>query len=180
MLIGILSDSHGRTDAARQAAKAFAQAHVSAVVHCGDIGGGAVVHELAGDAPMYFALGNTDHDLHAIEEAARYYGATVGAEFVEVPLGDGRFLAATHGNMAHVLDALIVGGRYAYICVGHSHQMRDERVGQSRIINPGALERAARHTVALLDTDTDRLEIITIARNGHDGHGEASAGGRLF
>jgi hypothetical protein len=49
-----------------------------------------------------------------------------------------------------------------YLCHGHTHVVRDERIGQTRVINPGALFRAARYTVALLDMAADRLEIVQV------------------
>ena len=36
------------------------------------------------------------------------------------------------------------------------------RIGRTRVINPGALFRASEKTVALLDTDTDRLEYVVM------------------
>jgi predicted phosphodiesterase len=52
--------------------------------------------------------------------------------------------------------------RFDYLLHGHSHLTRDERVGRTRIINPGALHRAREKTVALLDTATDALKFITV------------------
>jgi predicted phosphodiesterase len=40
---------------------------------------------------------------------------------------------------------------------GHTHVARDERLGPLRVINPGALQRAAVHTVATLDLRTDQV-----------------------
>ena len=45
---------------------------------------------------------------------------------------------------------------------GHTHQVRDERIGRTRIINPGALQRARRYTVGLLDTESDSLDVLEI------------------
>jgi predicted phosphodiesterase len=46
--------------------------------------------------------------------------------------------------------------------VGHSHVPSEQRSGRVRIINPGALYRAATKTVALLDLARDRLEFLTL------------------
>ena len=40
--------------------------------------------------------------------------------------------------------------------------LRDERIGRTRVINPGALQRARRYTVALLDTEMDALELFEL------------------
>ena len=51
-----------------------------------------------------------------------------------------------------------------YLLHGHTHETRDERVGRTRVVNPGALSRAARYTCALLDPRSDALRFLEIAR----------------
>jgi predicted phosphodiesterase len=51
----------------------------------------------------------------------------------------------------------------AYLCHGHTHCVTDQRIGGTRIINPGALQRAAQYSVALLDTEDDTLSFYPIA-----------------
>jgi predicted phosphodiesterase len=51
-----------------------------------------------------------------------------------------------------------------YLLHGHTHELRDERVGATRIINPGALHRAPRYTAAILDPKADDLTIIEIPK----------------
>ena len=51
-----------------------------------------------------------------------------------------------------------------YLCHGHTHTALDARRGKTRVINPGALHRAAEYTVALLDTDTDTLTFYPVPR----------------
>ena len=45
---------------------------------------------------------------------------------------------------------------------GHTHIKRDEKIGKTRVINPGALFRIYPYTIALLDVETDRLEFVKI------------------
>jgi len=71
-------------------------------------------------------------------------------------------VAATHGHDPRLLGELIADCQFPYVCHGHTHRLRDERVGDVRIINPGALHRAKMHTVAVLDTDTDVLEHVLV------------------
>ena len=55
-----------------------------------------------------------------------------------------------------------MGGQFPYVCHGHTHRLRDDRIGDVRVINPGALNhpRNPRHpTIAVLDTATDTLTI---------------------
>jgi hypothetical protein len=39
---------------------------------------------------------------------------------------------------------------------------RDERVGKTRLINPGALHRTPQRSVAVLDTATDGLHFLKV------------------
>jgi hypothetical protein len=162
MKIGLLSDTHGQVRRMKAALDVFAARGVQAIVHCGDLGSAACVEMLAGVAPAYAVAGNMDRHVEDLEAAARHSGASFAWEVVEVPLDDGRRLVATHGSDERVLGGLIAGQQFPYVCHGHSHRPRDQRVGCARIINPGALHRARPHTIAVLDTTADTVEHIVI------------------
>jgi predicted phosphodiesterase len=49
-----------------------------------------------------------------------------------------------------------------YLLFGHSHRTTDQRVGPTRMINPGALHRARTWTVALLDLESDVVKFLQI------------------
>ena len=67
-------------------------------------------------------------------------------------------LAAAHGSDSRVMAQLLAEGRVDYLCCGHTHQPRDEKIGSKRVINPGALRHAHPPTAAILDTDDDTVE----------------------
>jgi len=155
MLIGICSDTHGQADLVRRALAVFDQAGVQRIVHCGDVGGQAVFDELVG-RQVRFVWGNTDLP----GDGVGAYLRTVGIpEPTGVPLRlewAGRRIAVFHGHepgFRHAAERLGVD----YILHGHTHACRDERIGEVRVINPGALHRARRKTVATLDLATDEL-----------------------
>ena len=163
MKIGILSDSHGDTAGVRKALAVFQAHDVTAIVHCGDVGGGEVVRLLAAAGPeVYMVAGNVDRQVAELAELAEGLSVHFACEVVELPLGDGRSLVATHGDDEKALGELINGCRFPYVCHGHTHQPRDQRIGTVRVINPGALRRAKAHCVAVLDTDTDTLDHILV------------------
>ena len=168
MKIGIVSDSHGRGDRLQSAMEAFASRGVQAVVHCGDIGSTQCVEALSSiDAATYAVAGNVDAHVKQLGSAAATSGVTFAWEVVEVPLGDGQHLVATHGCDQEVLEELIRGEQFPYVCHGHTHRVRDERIGPVRVINPGALRspKAPKHpSAAILDTDGDPLEFIALKR----------------
>ena len=155
LLIGIMSDSHGRYKAVRKAIDMFDRLGAAHIVHCGDVGGPPVFDELVG-RQLSFVWGNMDFPDGPMIE----YLCTVGlAAPVEPPLRlqlDGKTLAVFHGHepdFTVAMKELDVD----YLLHGHTHVARDERLNGKRVINPGALFRTPRKTVATLDTDTDTL-----------------------
>ncbi len=67
-----------------------------------------------------------------------------------------------HGTIPGNLDAAIKSNKYDYILTGHTHVKRDEPIGKTRVINPGALFGAHLYTIALLDIANDGVEFIGI------------------
>jgi putative phosphoesterase len=159
MRIGILSDTHGRLPAAKAAMELLVSAGCETFIHCGDVGSCDILDLLAG-LPSYFVFGNTDYD----GEALRQYSQTIGVRC----LGSGgvirlekKKLAVTHGDDAEKLRA-ILADEPDYLFTGHTHIAKDIRQGKTRWINPGALQRAAVKSVAVLDLTNDRLEFLQV------------------
>jgi hypothetical protein len=163
MKIGILSDTHGDTAGVRKALAVFRTHGVTAIVHCGDVGGGECVRLLAAAGPaVHMVAGNVDWHAAELGELAEELSIHFARETIELPLGMGRFLAATHGFDETALNELIHDPHFSYVCHGHTHHPRDQRIGTVRVINPGALRNTRTPTVAVLDTDTDTLEHIAL------------------
>ena len=78
-----------------------------------------------------------------------------------IELPGGGELRFQHGHEDDRMRAA-VNAEPRYLCHGHSHEQRDERVGATRVLNPGALFRASVYSVALLDTDTDAVRFINL------------------
>ncbi|MEK6674297.1 MAG: YfcE family phosphodiesterase [Planctomycetota bacterium] len=163
MLVGILSDSHGRVEAVRAALKLFDNFGVGHIVHCGDVGGVEVFDEFIGRL-FTFVWGNTDSVDIRIEsylESCSIPAPTVIPTRIEI---DGKKFAVFHGHEREA-DGDLQRFGVDYVLHGHSHEKRDERFGNVRVINPGALHRCARKTVATLDLGNDRLEFHAIAKS---------------
>jgi len=160
--IGILSDSHGRNEMTRAAVALLRQRGVDVLLHLGDLGSEAVIDELVGfNARIVF--GNCDWD----EQSLARYAEIMGIQ-VDHPLGilevAGKRIAFTHGHLPQLMRQAM-GDGVDYLLHGHTHEVRDERVEQTRIINPGALFRAARYTAAILDPVHDTVEIVEVAHS---------------
>jgi len=159
MHIGILSDSHGDARITHEAITLLERRGAKKLIHCGDLCGQSVLDELAGH-DCAFVWGNCDHP----DAAMRAYLKRVGLPWPESPLRmtlAGKRIAVCHGH-ERTMDDLLEDDALDYLFHGHSHQMKDERHGNCRIINPGALYRAAQHTVSLLDLATDDLSFVEV------------------
>ena len=155
MLIGILSDSHGRHLAVRQAVALFDQLGASHLIHCGDVGSPEVFDEMVG-RPFTFVWGNMDFPHDGLLTYAQSLGLAIPQEVpVRIELG-GKTFAVFHGHEPG-FDSAMRRLNVDYVLHGHTHVACDEKFSGKRIINPGALYRAARKTIAMLDTKTDEL-----------------------
>lgn len=149
MRIGLISDTHGNVDRTRQAAERFRAAGVATILHAGDVGSDAVLDELrALGVPIHVVAGNCDYGLPL-------------PRFAEVDL-EGKRFALAHGHDEAMLRHAMREGGYDYVVTGHTHEPRDERIGATRVINPGAVHRAAPPSIAMLDTAADSLEYYSL------------------
>ncbi len=167
MFIGILSDSHGKTQRLAQAMALLADRGAKTLVHCGDISSARDVEQLAKwEGEVYLVAGNMDRPhINEIEQAANANGIHFSRSFITVPLEDDAYLAATHGDQSTLLKEWLDLERFEYICYGHTHQLLDEVVGTTRVLNPGALNNPRGplyHSAILLDTQTDTAEEIEV------------------
>ena len=163
MRLGIMSDSHGRTERVRQALAVLDAERVDAVAHCGDVGGLDVLEELAGRR-CWFVWGNTD----CPQPAWRAEVQALGLPWPDGPvefIADGRRLAIYHGHERGFHHAIQTGG-FDYILHGHTHRAADTRDGTTRIVNPGALHRVAAPTVAILDIEADEVRFLPLTPPG--------------
>ena len=163
MRIGIVSDTHDQVARTARAVRRLADEGAEALVHCGDLTGPDIVHECA-ELPSYFVFGNNDFDRSGLRRAMTEIGAVCLGDSGDFELG-GRRIAVTHGDVSSELRRL-TAREPDYLLFGHSHIATDERIGATRLINPGALHRAPVWTVALLDLETDALQLLTIDHGG--------------
>ncbi len=165
MIVGLLSDTHGRADAAAAAVRLLLGRGAEQLIHCGDVGDGprgrAVLDALAGNVPALFVFGNNDYDDRELARYAADRGVACGHHYGQIELG-GKRAIVTHGDDPKLLRKAAADPRAAYLFVGHTHVPLDRSDGRLRTVNPGALYRAAVKTVAVLDTAADAVEFVTV------------------
>jgi uncharacterized protein len=159
MQLGILSDTHDQIARTHAAVQLLVESGAEVLIHCGDITIPDVVYRLA-PLPSYFVFGNCDFELSELRDAIRTIGGTCLERGGLIELGEHR-LAVTHGDSEKELSSL-EAQRPEYLFSGHTHAALDILRGPTRCINPGALHRASKWTVALLDISTGQLNMLTV------------------
>ena len=113
--------------------------------------------------PLYFVFGNGDARTTAeLELAATTLDATCLGLGGVVELG-GKRVGVVHSHLNAEVRRVLADSP-EYLLTGHSHIAHDLRDGPLRRINPGALHRASKFTVATLDLATDELKFMEVAR----------------
>src|SRR5438309_2174694 len=119
MRLGILSDTHDRSEMMRQAVAALQERGATFFIHCGDVCTPDLLDHLAG-LPSAFVWGNCDWDRPGLQRYAASIDVPCYGPFADLEL-DGRTVAVLHGDDRVRLDALLKAQRHDYLFHGHTH-----------------------------------------------------------
>ena len=159
-MIGIISDTHENEAVIKKAVRIFKEKNVEFVVHCGDIISPPML-EYFKELRMKIVFGNNDGERNGLNAKAREFGFGDITDEKEFEYKSKKFYVYHGTNMA-MLDNSIKSNKYDYILTGHSHLKRNDKIRNTRVINPGALFRVYPYTIALLDVEKDNLEFEKI------------------
>ncbi len=140
MKIAVISDTHDQVDHMLAALNVLRQENVDTLIHCGDLTSPETAAHLQGFRVIH-VIGNGDIASGEIRRVLlslnpqNYSGMVFTGQF------DGARIAVTHGHLSEKPEDLARSGQHDYVFCGHSHQQRNELLGFTRIINPGALGR---------------------------------------
>jgi len=163
MMIGAMSDTHDRLDAANKAISYFNSQEVTDVLHAGDLVSPFVAplfSELK--AKLHFVWGNNEGDHEFIKVRFADIGVSPLGDFAALQLG-GRKIALLHGIHQEIVGSLVESGHYDLVVHGHSH--RAEVIdGKTLVVNPGEVcgYLTGRQTVALIDLDKMHGQIVDL------------------
>ncbi|MGN6370876.1 MAG: metallophosphoesterase family protein [Phycisphaerae bacterium] len=160
MIVALLSDTHDNPVTTLAAMAIFAEHRPGVYLHAGDLVSPEMLVHFQG-LPFHFVFGNNEYDHASLRSRAKSLNLDCRGNVAEFTF-DGKRLVMLHGHEHGLMQKLIADGSYDYLIHGHTHVRRDERVGRTRIINPGALQRARTKSVALLDTATDALTFLPV------------------
>lgn len=156
MKIGVLSDSHGEIRTVERAIDILQGLNIGIAIHCGDIG--PEVLPLLKGMTIHFVHGNMD-DPDRIRQAIDDPGHTLHENIGTLEI-EGRTVAFLHGHDVKLLRHTIHSGHYDLVCHGHTHVFSTSRQGKTLVLNPGALSRTTRPSLAVVDLPS--LEVTEI------------------
>lgn len=163
MLIGVLSDTHGRVDTTRLAVDLLQRRGAKHLIHCGDVGSTRILDLMVG-IPSAFVWGNTDYDQQMLQGYAAAMGITCCGAIGRLTL-ESKVVSFLHGDDYRRMQAILSAQDCDYLLHGHSHVRGEHRVGRVHVVNPGALHRATIKSVALIDTATDAVEFLEVSEH---------------
>ena len=162
MLLGVMSDTHDRLPMIDKAITRFNKEKVNLVLHAGDFIAPFVVPRFKGlKAKMIGVFGNNDAELETLKRKFAEMNCEIRGRFAEVNL-EGLKIAMLHGEEEELLKSLIDSGGYDVVVHGHTHKAETYKREKTLVINPGEVcgYLSGEATVAILDTDTLKVEII--------------------
>lgn len=157
--IGVISDTHGNVLAVQQAIRILDGFDIDLTIHCGDVG--AEVVSLFGERRVHFVRGNMD-DVNELREVMREPQFTFHGEFGELEV-EGCRVAFLHGHDIALLHHTIHSGHWDLVCHGHTHAFSNLHNGRTRVLNPGALSRTSRPSIALVTLPSLEVAQISVA-----------------
>ncbi len=162
MKIGIIADTHDNIDNLKAALTTLQAEGVTTILHCGDVCGPHMIRALVG-FDVWIVQGNMDGDSRLTVAVEATLGQGRLAWLQQLAL-DGTSVAMLHGDNAEALQNLIASGEYAYVIHGHTHKRRDQTVGRTRVINPGALggRRQQWYSFCTLDLTTGEARFFEL------------------
>jgi len=163
MKLGILSDTHNEIARTQAALSIFRARGVESVIHGGDMTIPEII-QLFDGWETAFVFGNIDRDKVAL---ARAVSATAGPHHIGIAYQttlNGWNIGVCHGHDNELLGAMIDSGAYHLVLHGHTHSPRDEQIGKTRVICPGALGGRCPElrSICVFDLTTQAAEFINV------------------
>lgn len=137
MLIGLVSDTHNNRPGVRYALDIFDALGIEVILHAGDLISAQILDEFI-DFSLFLTFGNGDDPLMISSKAGSVSERFACGEMLDLNLA-GKRIFMIHGDHRTEQEKRIDSGDYDFVIHGHTHRYRDERVGSTRVINPGAL-----------------------------------------
>ncbi|MGL6196341.1 MAG: metallophosphoesterase family protein [Thermoguttaceae bacterium] len=159
-ILGIISDTHGNVKLTSRALDLFREHGVSRILHCGDIGTVDIV-QLFDDIPTEFVFGNCDPCTESLRRAIQNKNHICHNWFGKVEM-NGKKIAFLHGHDLFRFESETENGTWDLLCYGHTHVPELRLVGETLVLNPGAIHRSPSPSVAVVDLSTMNVKTVRV------------------
>jgi len=167
MKIAIISDTHDNVPNLEKALLWMKENNIEQIIHCGDLCAPAILKfTLAPNfsGPIHLVFGNVEDREKTPQLAKEFSHVTHHGNVGEVKIpaslagGDNKKIVFVH--FPEKGKILAESGKYDLVFYGHDHRPWEEKVGNTRLVNPGTLAGMFnKATFAVYDTETDKLEL---------------------
>ncbi len=164
MKFAIISDSHDNWPNVEKAILYIKKQNITTLVHCGDISSGKVLQELVQlfGGTVHAITGNVSAPLEELREAVNGLEVTLYDETGILEI-DGLKIAFNH--YPDEAKELAESGQYDLVFYGHTHKPWDERIGNTRMLNPGTVAGLfSKATFAIYNTTTRQAELVILEK----------------
>ena len=154
----IISDTHDNLPNIEKALEIIGGLGITKIIHCGDVASPDTIFAMKKlfKGQIYISMGNMDEE-HFEPEEISMNGLRIFRAFGEMDLG-GKKIALTH--KPEQARQLAYSKKYDFVFYGHTHKPWEEKVEQTRLVNPGNLAGLIfRPSFAVYDSKTDKLEL---------------------
>ena len=162
MQLGIISDIHENFHNLVRALQEMEADGVEQILCLGDMMNAGIAKILVHHTtPSYMIWGNNDGEKVDIVKAAHREGSNLTVslnvyDFVE--FGGKKIFISHYDDLAYPMAE---SGRYDAVFYGHNHKVKQDKVNDCHVVNPGeiAAQKSGKATYALYDTDSNSVEI---------------------
>lgn len=158
MKIGVISDTHDHLDHICKALAVFQKHNIQHLFHCGDITSLSSI-QMFSEFPLAVSFGNGDILTGEIKRFLKVSNpANQASQRIEMEI-DGKRIGMTHSHLQNELARMIESQAYDLIFYGHTHLRSSKLIGNTRVINPGAIGGMLKQPpgVCILDLDEDTV-----------------------
>jgi putative phosphoesterase len=166
MKIGIISDTHDNIPVCKKLIRHFLEEKIEVLIHCGDIISPFMKRVFIPlydhGIKMYGVMGNNDGEKAGLMKILGTI-MELTPDFYELEFASKQFLVVHH-LPENLIQSIAESQKFDYILKGHLHEKRNEKIGKTRVINPGEacgyLTGIA--SIVILDTDKDSVRFFDL------------------
>lgn len=153
MKIAVLADTHDHVENTEKALKEIKKKGVDTVIHAGDFCSPFMLPLFKG-FKLKAVLGNNDADVLRFHRMLKDVDYELEDHLLELTLNK-KNIAVYHGTAMKIVSALAKSGDYDVVIHGHDHTVREEKVNDTIVVNPGSLNGfSKRGSYAILDLES--------------------------